>query len=50
MALRESVKPTDSDEAKAWNSKNLSLRLLVDGLSAASAAVLVAPVISIIDR
>lgn len=34
----------------AWNTKNLGLRLGADLVSAASAAVLVAPVISIIDR
>ncbi len=33
-----------------WNTKNLGLRLGADLISAASAAVLVAPVISIIDR
>jgi hypothetical protein len=33
-----------------WNTKNLSWRLGADMVSAASAAVLVAPIISIIDR
>ncbi|KAK0641711.1 hypothetical protein B0T16DRAFT_431422 [Cercophora newfieldiana] len=33
-----------------WNTKNLSWRLGADAVSAASAAVLVAPIISIIDR
>ena len=33
-----------------WNTKNLGLRLGADLVSAASAAVLVAPIISIIDR
>lgn len=35
---------------KAWNTKNLGLRLASDAISAASAAALVAPVVSIIDR
>jgi hypothetical protein len=35
---------------KAWNTKNLGLRLGADAAGAASAAALVAPVISIIDR
>jgi len=33
-----------------WNTKNLALRLGTDFISAASAAVMVAPIISIIDR
>jgi len=33
-----------------WNTKNLGLRLGADATSAASAAALVAPIISIIDR
>lgn len=41
----------EKDEARRiWNTKNLSLRLCADAVSAASAAVLVAPIISIIDR
>ena len=36
--------------SKKWNTKNLGLRLGADFLGAASAAVLVAPIISIIDR
>ncbi|KAL2018226.1 hypothetical protein VTK56DRAFT_1133 [Thermocarpiscus australiensis] len=39
-----------SSKAAKWNTKNLALRLGADLISAASAAVLVAPVISIIDR
>lgn len=37
-------------ETSQWNTKNLGLRLGADAISAASAAVLVAPIISIIDR
>ncbi|KAK0636679.1 hypothetical protein B0T17DRAFT_605328 [Bombardia bombarda] len=40
---------THASETK-WNTKNLALRLGADLVSAASAAVLVAPIISIIDR
>ncbi len=39
-----------SSKAAKWNTKNLPLRLGTDLVSAASAAVLVAPIISIIDR
>jgi hypothetical protein len=39
-----------SDTTSKWNTKNLGLRLGADFLGAASAAVLVAPIISIIDR
>lgn len=38
------------NEARIWNTKNLSMRLGVDTIAAASAAVLVAPLISVIDR
>lgn len=41
---------TDETAAKRWNTKNLGLRLGTDLASAATAAVMVAPVISIIDR
>lgn len=53
---QQAVSPmaTAADEKKEkpriWNTKNLSLRLCADAVSAASAAVLVAPIISIIDR
>jgi len=44
-------KPAAGDKpATKWNTKNLALRLGADAVSAASAAVLVAPIISIIDR
>jgi hypothetical protein len=33
-----------------WNTKNLGLRLAADALSATSAAILITPIISIIDR
>jgi hypothetical protein len=38
------------EQKKQWNTKNLGLRLGSDALSAASAAALVAPIISIIDK
>ncbi|KAM7192945.1 hypothetical protein V8F20_008615 [Naviculisporaceae sp. PSN 640] len=44
------VADAKKDEPRIWNTKNLSLRLCADAVSAASAAVLVAPIISIIDR
>ncbi|KAK4234907.1 hypothetical protein C8A03DRAFT_18262 [Achaetomium macrosporum] len=39
-----------ASQARKWNTKNLALRLGADAISAASAAVLIAPIISIIDR
>ncbi|KAK4200414.1 hypothetical protein QBC40DRAFT_71639 [Triangularia verruculosa] len=39
-----------SEQTRKWNTKNLPFRLGTDLVSAASAAVLVAPIISIIDR
>ncbi|AEO60858.1 hypothetical protein MYCTH_2310539 [Thermothelomyces thermophilus ATCC 42464] len=39
-----------STQTEKWNTKNLALRLGADLISAASAAVMVAPIISIIDR
>lgn len=41
---------TTEKEAKAWNTRNLGLRIGTDALAAASAGVLVAPIITIIDR
>ncbi|KAK3687751.1 hypothetical protein B0T22DRAFT_138176 [Podospora appendiculata] len=41
---------TKTSEGAEWNTKNLPQRLGADLISAASAAVLVAPIISIIDR
>lgn len=43
------MEKTTSTES-TWNTKNLGLRLGADAVSAASAAVLIAPIISIIDR
>lgn len=37
-------------QQQKWNSKNLGLRLAADAISAASAAILITPIISIIDR
>lgn len=37
-------------QAKAWNTRNLGMRIGTDAFSAASAGVLVAPIITIIDR
>ncbi|KAL2153654.1 hypothetical protein VTH82DRAFT_4809 [Thermothelomyces myriococcoides] len=41
---------TGSTRIEKWNTKNLALRLGTDLISAASAAVMVTPIISIIDR
>ena len=41
---------TGSNVAAKWNTKNLASRLGADLVSAASAAILVAPIIAIIDR
>ncbi|KAK4126449.1 hypothetical protein N657DRAFT_643234 [Parathielavia appendiculata] len=41
---------SSSSTSMKWNTKNLAFRLGADFISAASAAVLVAPIISIIDR
>ena len=41
---------SDDKSERKWNTKNLGSRLGADLVSAASAAVLVAPIISIIDR
>lgn len=41
---------TTEKEAKAWNTRNLGLRIGTDALASASAGVLVAPIITIIDR
>lgn len=38
------------DSTRTWNTKNLGLRLAADGAAAASAGVLVAPIITIIDK
>ncbi|KAK1834252.1 hypothetical protein QBC39DRAFT_252594 [Podospora conica] len=37
-------------QEQKWNTKNLGLRLAADAVSAASAAILITPIISIIDR
>lgn len=39
-----------NDTEQRWNTKNLGLRLAADATGAACAGVLVAPIISIIDR
>jgi hypothetical protein len=43
------IKATDK-EARAWNTRHLGSRIGADALAAASAGVLIAPIISIIDR
>ncbi|KAM7200600.1 hypothetical protein V8F33_003805 [Rhypophila sp. PSN 637] len=48
--MKTTTTDAKKDEPRIWNTKNLSLRLCADAVSAASAAVLVAPIISIIDR
>jgi hypothetical protein len=37
-------------EARKWNTKNLGLRLAADAVSGLAAAILVAPLITIIDK
>ena len=37
-------------ETKSWNTKNLGLRLASDFVSGASAAIMVAPLITVIDK
>jgi hypothetical protein len=37
-------------EPRAWNTKNLGLRLAADFISGASAATMVAPLITVIDK
>ena len=49
MASKSKVDMSTKLQEK-WNTKNLGLRLGTDLVSASSAAALVAPVISIIDR
>lgn len=43
--LKEPIK-----DSKAWNTKNLGYRLGVDFVSGASAATMVAPIITVIDK
>jgi hypothetical protein len=38
------------EASKSWNTKNIGLRLAADGAAAATAGVLVAPVITMIDK
>ena len=42
--------PEKLAEPRVWNTKNLGLRLAADFVSSASAATLVAPLITIIDK
>ena len=56
-ALRKPSMPTttamslkDKDGIKTWNTHNLGLRIGADALAAASAGVLVAPIITMIDK
>ena len=50
LKLDLSLAGKTQNRKKTWNAKNLGLRLGADAVSASSAAALVAPVISIIDR
>lgn len=49
LSNKRDTAPPTSSESK-WNTKNLALRLAADFASASSAAALVAPLISIIDK
>lgn len=42
--------PVTSAKAKTWNTRHLGWRIGADAISAASAGVLVAPIINVIDR
>ena len=48
-AIQMTTRPEKTD-GKAWNTRALPLRLGSDAIAAASAGVLVAPIITIIDR
>lgn len=50
LGLKSKTPETMTSTKKIWNTEKLGLRLSSDLLSAASAASLVAPIISIIDR
>lgn len=39
-----------SGDSRTWNTRNIGLRLAADGAAAATAGVLVAPVITMIDK
>jgi len=45
-----SIVMAEKKEGRAWNTRNLALRIGTDALAAASAGVLVAPIITTIDR
>jgi hypothetical protein len=49
LAAAPLAEVTDKMQSR-WNTQNLGLRLAVDATSATTAAALIAPVISIIDR
>jgi hypothetical protein len=44
------INMVEKKDGRAWNTRNLGLRIGTDALAAASAGVLVAPIITIIDR
>ncbi len=50
LAMSASKVNADDKSERKWNTKNLASRIGADAISAASAAVFVAPLISIIDR
>jgi hypothetical protein len=50
LAVAAGTKLDMAPKLETWNTKNVGLRLCADAVSAASAAVLVAPLVSIIDR
>ncbi|KAK3389354.1 hypothetical protein B0H63DRAFT_390744 [Podospora didyma] len=50
MEGSEATKNKGNEVVKEWNTKNLGLRLGSDLIAAAAAAIMVAPIISIIDR
>lgn len=50
LSILQSNTPSQSNEQKQWNTKDLPWRLGSDVAAAASAGALVAPIITIIDR
>ncbi|KAF2684527.1 hypothetical protein K458DRAFT_338676 [Lentithecium fluviatile CBS 122367] len=50
MPATTAIASKDEAEVKTWNTRNLGLRVSADAVAAASAGVLVAPVITMIDK
>jgi len=48
--IQRAEPPMVPDRSTRWNTKNLGLRLASDAASAASAAIIIAPIITVIDQ